>query len=1224
MVKLGATAALSCAVVVLFATLHSPRALKRSEAYSGFDTRWGIPYLKDHSSEAQTSKLPLGIGLAQVNRKPSHETTMALIRTLFVILAFLSHVSSTPLHEPDTDVIRQGSRKLLQLPSPPPALLSPTNPKTFILPSPPPALTLPATPPSTITSLQTAPAPTPAYSVIPPPPMPIPTVSEVSTESPILVVTQAPAANVIAVSSPALIEVPGLPGAFQPTDHSELLRTVRNLNSEPGTAEYEQWFTTPTPANLGGVSQFPPVLRFSKSASLTVPFELDPATAALCGPTCTAVCQVDDAAPEPCGNTRATFETTGLDDGDHRVTAAFYSAPGASAPVALLSTFVTVDTTPPTISIALEADVSETPKIFVDASGERQTVFMAWDSQEPCPGYAVASEPVGLLTSDAFNLENARLVNFREDTSAAGRRRALLQATGDLPSGPIAYSFQIVPIGTGPLLIRIGVNPANVFDRAGNPLQLSAASSYVLYHDSAPPTAFLQLVNKDPNGVVALSTEPGVSRDQEVTLVLTFDKKVFGFDANTMAITNGTIIRAGPNAATADGFSYVLTVLIDRKANLVIQVPADSAFSIVGTGNTASNQLQVLHYEVNKGLQTGIRAVAVASVGVMAAGGIMQQSSSLLINVASSLSLFAARQSLDAPLPTPYIDASSALAFSLFRWPSPFDGIAHDSPIPYTDRPQALGSGVPANGILAATSERNRRALLQAVTLPANGTSGTVPANTKLLNQARPRTFYSGGNVSFEASPAEYSKELSINSLSLFQQPGHNGLRSLLRVMFWVTVILFALCVLHLLKGPLSRCLGKNASPAFLAFPALELTFFSIAIVGLGYVALGAIVGASPWGITLGLLVLMVILGFFLFVLSILARHVMMSKSVAFVSEQHRAGGGLAAWFRAPFRGTWEPVDSESGDLFLAKYGFFFSDYCGRPSELLSIAPHLSVSTSRKGAPSGLSFKGGPVEDAEGLLTGGSPPIAEAPLEGTPKSVDDAGAKFIDIEEAKEPALGEAKPQSPTRGDVSNEAPGKVVRVRRRLGNMEFAYYTKPKSSKKLLEAAPGIPAPGTKLLRSQSSRTVHRVGKVGVGAHLRPGWKMMYLLVVAIEAALLGATYGVRASYWQLCFLVAMRALLVIVLFLLKPFVVATLQLAELFSCVCELAVVTLAFALVIKQDVSPEGRLRKNEEALGYTMIALQLLAVFSNVVNTLVSLTLKAVAWFRGKATALPVHF
>jgi hypothetical protein len=65
----------------------------------------------------------------------------------------------------------------------------------------------------------------------------------------------------------------------------------------------------------------------------------------------------------------------------------------------------------------------------------------------------------------------------------------------------------------------------------------------LLRADYAPPTPLLQLVNKAPNGVVALSTEPGVSRDRVVTLVLTFNKKVYGFDANKMAIRNGTIIR---------------------------------------------------------------------------------------------------------------------------------------------------------------------------------------------------------------------------------------------------------------------------------------------------------------------------------------------------------------------------------------------------------------------------------------------------------------------------------------------------------------------------------------------------------------------------------------------------------------------------------------------------------------------------------------------------------
>lgn len=205
-------------------------------------------------------------------------------------------------------------------------------------------------------------------------------------------------------------------------------------------------------------------------------------------------------------------------------------------------------------------------------------------------------------------------------------------------------------------------------------------------------------------------------------------------------------------------------------------------------------------------------------------------------------------------------------------------------------------------------------------------------------------------------------------------------------------------------------------------------------------------------------------------------------------------------------------MDSEAGDLFLAKYGFFFADYCGRPSELLNInGPQLSVSTSRKGAPTGLSFSSSrgkaPGEGTEGLLTGTySPPIPEDSPVDSPKAGEDA-PDFIDIEEVKEAAPGESKPRSPPRGEGGNESPGKVVRVRRRLGNFEVAYYAKPKAPK-LLEGAPGKAVPGGKqLARLQSARTVHRVGKVGAGAHLRPGWKMMYLLVVVSAAGMFTET---------------------------------------------------------------------------------------------------------------------
>ncbi|GAQ91125.1 hypothetical protein KFL_007310020 [Klebsormidium nitens] len=1228
---------------------------------------------------AAPTQLPLTTQTPLVTQSP--ETTQSPVTSQTPVTTEVPESTQTPTSSQSILVTTQAP--VTQTPvttlstSPTNTPVSSISPVPSLLPIP---TVSPKTPSPTLVTPAPVPTPKPTVALLTSPLTPVPTLADVTTRPPVIVPTEVPASNVIGASTTNTISVPGLPGEFQPAEPSQLLRTVKYLQSIPGSAKFAAGFNSPTPQNFGGVLQVPKAKDFTNDAKVTIPYQLTGATAALCGPTCTALCQIDDGTPEPCGNSNAVSKPGDLSDGYHRVTVAFYPAPGASAPVALLSTFFTVDTVSPTIEIALEADSTESPQIFIDASTGQQTVFLTWATIQPCPGYAVASEPVGDLSPDSFNLEGAQIVNFKKEAPAGGaRRRALLQATaqGGASSGTVAYSFQVVPVGSGPQLLRVAVNPGNIFDLAGNPIQVTSESAYVIYYDTVPPSALLQLVNKDPSGVVSLSADPGVSPDRVVTLVLSFDKRVSGFDATSMVIQNGTLIQAGPNAATADGFSYVLTVVIDPNANLVIQAPADSAYSIVGLGNTASNQLQVLNYDVDQRLQTGVRAAAIASLGVVAAGGFfVQASSSLFINVASSLSLFAARQSLNAPLPTPYIDASSALSFSLFRWPSPFDGITRDSPIPYTDRPQALNSGVPpggTNGTLAATSERLGRHLLQsllgngtsingtansgtptngtAVPAPPNGTIPSVPfnlsttnvftpANTSLVNQARPVTF-SKENISYEARAELYSQELSVNTLNLFQTVGHNGLRGLLRAVFWITMILLSIGLLQLASKPLARLLKRESVPSFLVFPALELTFFSIAIVALSYVALGAIVGKSAAGIVLGLAVLLLILVFFLFVLSILWRHVVMSKSVAFVSEQQRRSrGARAAWFRAPFVGSWEPVDSEEGDLFRAKYGYFYADYSGRPSELVNIGPQLMRSATRKGAPTSLSSKSlsrrsdswspavdsivsgaredDPVEESSVPLTGDSGPEREAgedsPTEEDSDSLPELRsgplAVVIEVEEEEEEK------------HVIHVTPAETDDVTPTTAEEQFAARATSVKWEAPLEAAPGK-APA-KLARLQSVRSVHRVGRVGFATHFRPGWKMMYLLVVAIEAALLGATHGVRSSYWQVCLIVSMRGLLVIVLVLLKPFVRAPLQLAEMFSTVCELAVVTLALALVVKQDVNSKGQLRKSEETLGYTMIALQLLAIFSGVFNALVSMTLRLVENLWGKKTALPVHF
>ncbi|GAQ91128.1 hypothetical protein KFL_007310050 [Klebsormidium nitens] len=170
--------------------------------------------------------------------------------------------------------------------------------------------------------------------------------SDMATQPPVLS-TEAPASNLIITNA---ITVPGLPGEFQPSDPSQLLRTVNYLQSIPGSADFTARFSSPSPQTFGGVLQVPEAKEFTNDATVTIPFQLDAATAALCGPTCKAVCQVDDGAPEPCGGTKAVSEPGDLPDGYHRVTAAFYPAPEEPAAVAILSTFFTVGTVSPNLT----------------------------------------------------------------------------------------------------------------------------------------------------------------------------------------------------------------------------------------------------------------------------------------------------------------------------------------------------------------------------------------------------------------------------------------------------------------------------------------------------------------------------------------------------------------------------------------------------------------------------------------------------------------------------------------------------------------------------------------------------------------------------------------------------------------------------------------------------------------------------------------------------------
>lgn len=189
-------------------------------------------------------------------------------------------------------------------------------------------------------------------------------------------------------------------------------------------------------------------------------------------------------------------------------------------------------------------------------------------------------------------------------------------------------------------------------------------------------------------------------------------------------------------------------------------------------------------------------------------------------------------------------------------------------------------------------------------------------------------------------------------------------------------------------------------------------------------------------------------------------------------------------------------MDSDENDLFRAKYGYFYADYSGRPSELVNIGPQLVRSATRKGAPTTLPSK------TVSRRSGSWSSAVDSVLNADPE--DDSAAPLTS-DSARGPQPGTETPgreesDSVTIRPVAVCPPTAVIEIVEHEKRVVQATVTETRdvtsaSAEQPLETAPGK-APG-KLTRLQSVRSVHRVGRVGPAAHLRPGWKMIYFLVV-------------------------------------------------------------------------------------------------------------------------------
>ncbi|GAQ90628.1 hypothetical protein KFL_006650020 [Klebsormidium nitens] len=1066
------------------------------------------------------------ISLAPSLSSPNHNTSSNVTLAPFSSAPNWTNSSNTTTAPSISPLNRSNSSNVTLAPFPSgPNLTNITNTTASLAPSPAQAVLY-------------APAPAPGRINVTLAPGPSPDGARPSNTSP----APAPAQNASVGNSSQRVQNTTIfvPGRLEVAPSSQLPRGSGNVRSVAPTANYQMRFSTAVPQNMGSVLQGSPQANFTNQLESVVQYHLDPASGQQCGQSCVAFCQLDDDSAKECGKADASAATGRLSDGYHRMTVRYYATRNASEPFAVYSTFFLVDSVPPTISIALQAADGEA-RVFEQLRHGQPTLFVFWDSLEPFPGRAVLSEPIEPFSEDSLLVEGGTLVGWqREESLASGGTRRLLQEGGN--SSAVAYRFQVFPSGVGPSLIRVSARPGAT-DRALNPMQLTGESEYTVYFDARRPKALLALVVTGPAGVTSLSSAPELTSNSVVAVLLSFDERVYGFSPSSLNITNGTLTAFGPEEAIeSGGSSYALTIAIDPLGNLLIQAPENITFNAVGKGNEASNQLQVQHYVKNENLEAGIRAMAAVSLGLLATSAGVSASVSFM-TAAASITTFAARQNLQAPLPAPYLDASSGLSFSLFNWPCPFDGL-----IPTAS---ALDNLLPGN-----SGSPEPQAPFESRTLTWD--NGSVPVRLTVLSRATVETV--PFNASVEADPSMYGAELTVNADRRALLAENDGLRALVRAVFWVLTILVLMVLFHSSKALAAWCLRRHIAPSLFVFPGPELIFLTFATLPLTHLCVRALTGGTMAAIVLASVVLTCIAAHLVFLTGILWIHVVNSKSVAFVRED--SDDDTRSCFRAPVHGTWQVVDPSEGNLFVAKYGFFYTDFAGRPSKL-----HLnnrSFRTDLESVQLDHNDRDLAVESANAKMD----PPARAMVPGSVKltsstAVEENGRSYFTDKE-----------------EVAEEA---------RLALEEGA---------------------------ENARRVVRRVGRFGPSADLRPLWKVVYLLIVLVEISMLGATKGIRASYWQVGVSFSLRLVLVMLLILFRPFRATRLQLAEVLSAMCELGVVLSALALLIRQNVrSPAGKMRTTQSAIGYVMVGLQVAAVVISVVNSVITVIKEGIARARG---------
>ncbi|QJB37184.1 gliding motility-associated C-terminal domain-containing protein [Chitinophaga oryzae] len=157
-----------------------------------------------------------------------------------------------------------------------------------------------------------------------------------------------------------------------------------------------------------------------------------------------------------------------------------------------------------------------------------------------------------------------------------------------------------IAVGSG-----LSLNAGSLKDAAGNdalpPVRNVGSTSQVFVHTVAP--------------TVTLSTTAISPLNHDFTITATFSERVDGLAATAFSATKADI----SNLQTTDNKTYTALVKPRESGAVIISLPAGAATNVAGTGNSASNTLNVT-YDATPAEVSG---VDVPSGGVYAAGSIM-------------------------------------------------------------------------------------------------------------------------------------------------------------------------------------------------------------------------------------------------------------------------------------------------------------------------------------------------------------------------------------------------------------------------------------------------------------------------------------------------------------------------------------------------------------------------------------------------------------------------